>query len=149
MLHQLEEGRATNAGPTLAPAWGTMKDLVFALSRASDDGGNTSNPSMLLEPELQLGFHSLAPAPANANASAYTYLPQLLDPAASSQGDPSPLYSSTGRREDVCHSTVGTREGDALKGAKGYIALFERNLQGLHEGTQLKSFLQPAKVPKL
>ena len=55
VVHQLEEGNAENAGPTLAPAWGTMKDLVFVLSRASARGGNTSNPSMRLEPELQLG----------------------------------------------------------------------------------------------
>lgn len=91
LAHQLEEGRAETAGPTLAPAWGTMKDLVFVLSRAAERRGNTSNPSMLLEPELQLALHSLAPAPANANTSAYTYLALLLEPAASSQGDPSPL----------------------------------------------------------
>ena len=45
VVHQLKEGRAENAGPTLAPAWGTMKDLVFVLSRASDHGGNISNPA--------------------------------------------------------------------------------------------------------
>lgn len=46
---------------------------------------------MLLEPELKLSLHSLAPAPANTNTSAYTYLALLLDPAASSSDDPFPL----------------------------------------------------------
>jgi len=60
-----------------------------------------------------------------------------------------PSYSSTGTKEDVCRGTAGTREGDALKGATVCIAPFARKLQGLHGGTQLKSLLQPAKVPKL
>lgn len=91
LVCQLEEGRAEKAGPILAPAWGTVKDLLlFVLSRASDHRGNVSDSSMLLEPELEPSLHSLAPAPASANTSAYTYLALLLDPAASSSGDPFP-----------------------------------------------------------
>lgn len=37
LVCQLKEGRAEKAGPTLAPAWGTVKDLLLSvLSRASD-----------------------------------------------------------------------------------------------------------------
>lgn len=55
------------------------------------------------------GLVLTALAPANANTSSYLAL--LLDPAARSQGDPSPLLLFPGGREDVCCSSFARPSG--------------------------------------